>query len=211
MKSFFTLILTFFITIFISAQTDIPVTNGSLEDIKPIFQNKKLGNKWALEGFWFNENSDSSKFDGTNSGLAPGEGRDSSQALKSTIVNSSGKSAEVTLISGPHDISSYGPGTYTYTFYAKAAEALIKRPFWIVVSALYENKKTVGTPVVNTIDNGGTVSWKGLEDSFLEQSIKVKIADNAEGKNVKYLRLHIQHAGASNTYWFDDFKLTKDK
>jgi len=49
-----------------------------------------------------------------------------------------------------------------------------------------------------------------LEDNYLAQTISLKIANNAEGKNVKYLRLQVQHAKVSNTYWFDDFKLTKE-
>ncbi|SNR54414.1 hypothetical protein SAMN06265371_10518 [Lutibacter agarilyticus] len=210
MKVFFTLISTILISTLVTAQTEIPVINSSIENTTPFYQNKRNGDKWSLEGFWFNENSTQSKFDAANSGLAPGEGIDDSQAVKSKVINGNGAASEVTLVFGDNDISSYGPGIYTFTFHVKALKPVSSRPFWIVLNTLDRDKKVVSAPEVTTVDNGGTVSWRGLENGYLSQSITVKIADNTEGKNIKYLRLQIQHAIFTNTYWFDNFKLTKE-
>lgn len=192
------------------AQVNIPVNNGNVEDTAPMFQNKKNGKKWSLEGVFFNENANPTKFDAVNSGLAPGEGIDGSQAVKCKVINGNGAASEVTLIVGDTDISSYGPGTYTFTFQVKASEPVPSRPFWIVVTSV-DNGKNMSNKILSTTDNGGTVSWKELADGYTPQSITVTVPDNAEGKSVKYLRLQIQHGIFTNTYWFDNFKLTKEQ
>ncbi|WP_146192230.1 hypothetical protein [Marinilabilia rubra] len=188
------------------AQTNIPVNNGDIEDTTPMYQNKRNGDKWTIEGMWFNENSKPGKFDAANSGLAPDEGRNGSQAIKSKVINGTGNTAHVTLSFGDNDISSYGPGTYTFTFYAKSLKAPTERPFWIVCNAINGKKKNVTNQTLTVADNGGTVDWKGLENGYLKQSITVKVSDTTKAQN---LRLQVQHARNTNTFWFDDFTLTK--
>lgn len=191
------------------AQENIPVTNGNIEDTTPLFQSKKLWKKWAISGMFFNENADPTKFEPSNSGLAPGEGRDGSQALKSKVKDAEGKTADVTLVVGDIDISNYGPGTYKFTFYVKTADAFSARPFWLVCSALDEKKNDVSKQTLTHVDNGGTVAWRDLNNGYQEQSITLKLTKNPEGKDAQFLRLQIQHGRFDNTYWFDDFSLTK--
>ncbi|HKK63130.1 MAG TPA: T9SS type A sorting domain-containing protein [Bacteroidales bacterium] len=184
---------------------DIPVNNGDVENTTAMFQDASNEDKWSIEGMWFNENAD--VFDAANSGLAPGEGRNGSQALKSVIHNATGGSADVSLSVGDIDISSHGPGTYTFTFYAKSLTAPNQRPFWIVCNTFDMDNADVTSATVTRIDNGGTVTFNGLEAGYLEQTVTVDISENSGGNNAMYLRLQVQHGKEDNTYWFDDFSL----
>lgn len=206
MKKFFTTSFALIAFSCMNAQVNIPVKNGDMEDTTPMYQNKRNGKKWSIEGGWFNENSKPGKLDAANSGLAPGEGRNGTQAIKSKVISATGSTAHVALSFGDNDISDYGPGTYKFSFYVKSLDADKTRPLWIMCSAISENKKDISSEVLTQIDKGGTVAWKGLEKGYLEQSVTVKISKDAP---VKYLRLQVQHARYSNTYWFDDFTLTK--
>ncbi|PWD99480.1 T9SS type A sorting domain-containing protein [Marinilabilia rubra] len=185
----------------------IPVNNGDVENTTAMFQDASNEDKWSIEGMWFNENA-VNVFDVTNSGLAPGEGRNSSQALKSVIHNATGGSADVSLSVGDIDISSHGPGTYTFTFYAKSLTAPTQRPFWIVCNTYDKDNADVTNATVTRIDNGGTVTFNGLEAGYLKQSVTVEISENSGGNDAMYLRLQVQHGKEDNTYWFDDFTLS---
>ncbi|MFH4967721.1 hypothetical protein V8G61_05895 [Gaetbulibacter sp. M240] len=209
MKNFLIYSLTIMMGSGLFAQVNIPITNGDLEDQTALFKSKKFWKKWAVEGMFFNENAEPSKFDVSNSGLAPGEGIDNSQALKSKVNDAEGKTADVTLAVGDTDISNYGPGTYKFTFYVKTADAFSARPFWIVCSAIDEKKNDVSKQTLTHVDNGGTVAWKDLNNGYQEQSITIKLTKNPEGKDAQFLRLQIQHGRFDNTYFFDDFSLTK--
>ena len=181
---------------------DIPVNNGDIENTTPIFQDANNENKWSIEGMWFNENA-VNVFDAANSGLAPGEGMNGSQALKSVIHNTTGASAAVTLSIGDVDISSNGPGTYMFTFYSKTLNAPTSRPFWIVCNTFDKNGVNVTGTTLTAIDNGGTVNFSGMQNSYLKQTVSVEIS----GNTAKYLRLQVQHGKENNTYWFDDISL----
>lgn len=185
----------------------ITINNGDVENTTAMFQDIDNENRWTIEGMWFAENN-GSFFDATNSGLAAGEGRNSSQAIKSTVVNASDVSAGVVLLVGDVDISANGPGTYTFRFYAKSSAAPSGRPFWIVCNAFDLNGVDVTNATLEKVDNGGTVTFSGLEAGYIEQSVTVNIAENASGNDAQYLRLQIQHGKFNNSYWFDDFTLT---
>ncbi|WP_439130869.1 hypothetical protein [Polaribacter sp.] len=199
------ILLAIFSSSFIFAQTIIPLENGDIEDTGAMYQNKRNGKKWSIKGIWFNENSKPSKFNVANSGLAIGEGVEGSQAIKSTVVDGEGKTAQVTLVLGRIDISAYGPGTYKFDFKVKSKETTPQRPFWLVVNADDSRKKNITKEAISTVDNGGTVSFRGLENVYSRQSITVKVS----GDDTKYLLLQVQHGRFSNTYWFDNFTLTK--
>lgn len=194
----------------IAETQDVSINNGDVENTTAMFQDANNEDRWSIEGMWFSENN-GSFFDATNSGLVLGEGRNSSQAIKSSVINANNISAGVVLSIGDVDISANGSGGYTFKFYAKSLTAPTARPFWIVCNALDQNGVDVTSATLTKIDNGGTVTWNGLQNGYLEQSVTVNIAKNTSGNDAMYLRLQIQHGKFNNSYLFDDFTLTGPK
>lgn len=199
------------IAINICAQQNIPLMNQDIEATTAMATDPSNGDKWSIEGFFVNEDSPNI-FDAANSGLAPGMGRNNSQAFKLGIINSTGKAPNVAFSKRNISISNYGIGTYKFTFYAKSTTIPAARPFWCVVTAYDEDDTNLTNVagVVEKIDNGGTIVWAGMDIAYTEQSISVKIGENLTngGKNAVKLQLSIQSAKFNNTYYLDDFSLT---
>lgn len=180
------------------------VRNGDIEASTPL---SKQDSSYAIEGMFFKGAQLDTIFDVENSGLAPGEGLNGSQALKSTIQNATEEDEGLTLILDDVEMCDSN-GEYTFTFYAKSLNTPEGRPFRLSVEAFDEDGNDVTSETHSTTDDGGTVSWEGLESDYLAQSItSVITANTIGGKDPKYLRLKIHHGKYDNTYWFDEFTL----
>lgn len=206
-----TLTITFFcvFTFFVleSKAQQITITNADIESTSFFAQDSGNGNKWSIDGFYVNEVV-TGIFDQPNSGLDSGSGVDGSQAFKLEIQNSTGASADVSLMQDKVDISTTGNGTYKFSFYTKSATEPSQRPFWVTVTAFDSSNTNVSNDVLTKVDNGGTVVKNGMSTGYIEQSVTVNIAANSGGgADAETLKLNIQSAKENNTYYFDNFKL----
>jgi len=205
MKKITLLILAFLAFSFSFSQTDIPLVNGDIESNTPM--TSEDNKTYTIDGMYIFENTASDIFDEANSGLAPGEGIDGSQALKSTIHNAAGATANVVLATDMVDISSHGLGNYTYKIFIKSQTLPATRPIWMVYFAFDEDLTSVPA-TIEKIDNGGTITWQDLPNGFTEASVSINLINNPSGKDAKFLRLAVQHAREDNTFWFDNITLT---
>lgn len=203
----FTLIIAFiFFADNVTAQINIPLINGDIEDRMPMHKSPYGNNPYVIKKMFISLNS-GADFVVKESGLAAGEGVDGSQAFKATVVadKEGEKSAAVGLNFGPYNISDYGPGRYTFTFHAKTLEEPMGRPFWVTaVTSSSDTNMNSDPALIRTYDDGGTVSHYGMSDGYQKQSITFELLN----KKSNFIRIGIQSGKYSNTYFFDDLKLS---
>ena len=220
MKKYILFIL--FSTMTLSAQVDVPLVNGDMEDTNAPATNSD--GKYSIAGEFF-INDDLNTFDATASGLAPGKGRNGSQAFKATIGEVESESVAWKISFNKKHIDFQGYGTYKFSFYAKLENALIGRCFWITTSVVDDNWNNINGDVLTYLDldwqgnpgAGGVSSecWGDCQDSndymttdYLEQTISFTLTE-AAGITPKYIQLKIDLGRQpNNTYYFDDFTLT---
>lgn len=193
MKTVKSLIVATFVSSAVFAQTEIQTDNGDFESGTELKVGGKDQNFWKGEGFniWAKPES-KDLFDAANSGYVEGEGVDGSRALK--IVTKKGEKPFDFLINlGPVDFASSGAGKYQISFKVKSLKEE-KAPFWLVVKD--ENKENLGS--------GAAKNWKGMAEDWKEQTVEVEITEKS-----KTATLSFGLAKFDNTYWFDDFKVTK--
>lgn len=179
--------------------------NWDVEDITPMYEENGIK---KIVGFEFKENVIPTVFDAANSGLAPGEGVDGSQALKSTISGSTGASAGTTLWTDYIEIDSTQSGEYVFSFWAKSLISPSSKPFWILAKTYDADTNEITAQTLEKVDNGGTSSYQDMASGYTIHSCTNIIETGSGENNVKYMRFQIQHAKYDNTYWFDEFSLT---
>ena len=207
-------------TVTLNAQVDIPLVNGDMEDLTPMAPDPQNGDKYSIVGNFF-VNNPQDLFDVTNSGLVAGEGRNNSQAFTVTIGNTT-ESWHVSF--NKRNVPFQGYGTYKFSYYAKLANPLDGRCFWITSSVVDENWNNITNDVLTYLDldwqgnpgPGGVSSQKWGPDAddmttdYLEQTVSFTITEVA-GKTPKYIALQMDLGNqANNTFYFDDFTLTYD-
>lgn len=224
MKKYIFFIL--FSTMTLSAQVNVPLANGDMEDTNAPATNSD--GKYSIAGEFF-INDGLNTFDATASGLAPVKGRNGSQAFKATIgeVESEGDAWKISFNKKLIDFQGYG--TYKFSFYAKLENALKGRCFWITSSVVDENWNNITSDVLTWLDldwqgnqqtDGGGVSsecWGDCQVSddymttdYLEQTLSFTLSE-AAGTTPKYIQLKIDLGRQpNNTFYFDDFTLTYD-
>ena len=212
MKKYIFFIL--FSTMTLSAQVDVPLVNGDMEDLTPMAPDPQNGDKYSIVGNFF-VNNPQDLFDVTNSGLVAGEGRNNSQAFTVTIGNTT-ESWHVSF--NKRNVPFQGYGTYKFSYYAKLANPLDGRCFWITSSVVDENWNNITNDVLTYLapGQGGVSSEKwgpnadDMTTDYLEQTVSFTITEVA-GKTPKYIALQMDLGNqANNTFYFDDFTLTYD-
>jgi len=179
--------------------------NWDIEDTTPMYEEDGIK---KITGFEFKENEIPTVFDAENSGLAPGEGVEGSQALKSTVSGSTGASAGVTLWTDYVDISDFSSGEYVFSFWAKSSITPPTKPFWILAKTYDADKNEVTLQTLEKVDNGGTSSYLGMAAQYTSHTCTNIIKPNTSGgNNAAYMRFQIQHGKYDNSYWFDEFAL----
>ena len=210
MKKYIFFIL--FSTMTLSAQVDVPLVNGDMEDLTPMAPDPQNGDKYSIVGNFF-VNNPQDLFDVTNSGLVAGEGRNNSQAFTVTIGNTT-ESWHVSF--NKRNVPFQGYGTYKFSYYAKLANPLDGRCFWITSSVVDENWNNITNDVLTYLapGQGGVSSEKwgpnadDMTTDYLEQTVSFTITEVA-GKTPKYIALQMDLGNqANNTFYFDDFTLT---
>ncbi|MGB2471789.1 MAG: T9SS type A sorting domain-containing protein [Flavobacteriaceae bacterium] len=219
MKKYILFIL--FSTVTLNAQVDIPLVNGDMEDTSAPATNSD--GKYSIAGEFF-INDGLNTFDATASGLAPGKGRNGSQAFKATIGEVELENDAWKISFNKKLIDFQGYGTYKFSFYAKLENALEGRCFWITSSVVDENWNNITSDVLTYLDldwqgnpgPGGVSSQKwGPDDDdmttdYLEQTLSFTLSE-AAGTTPKYIQLKIDLGRqTNNTFYFDDFTLTYD-
>lgn len=205
------LILSFVLTRSFSvfSQNQVPLINGDMEDTSPMKRSEYGKHPWIIKKMLVAP-AKSKTFVEKNSGLAFGEGVDGSQAFKANIKNKNEgtNSSSTSLNFGWYDISEFGKGTYTFTFYVKAESMVKGRPFWIKVLASKGKGEVIPVKTsMKTLDRGGTVNFKEIHSGYKKQSITVEVTSD----EAKQIRLAVQIGKYSNTYYFDNIALIHTK
>jgi len=188
---------------------NVPGLNFDIEDqtamYKDTTETSEENDYYKIKGFNIKWNTLSDLiFDVENSGLAPGEGVNSSQAFKMKFSGARGTGTDMVLITELVDISDREPGDYVFTFSAKSLVATSGTPINLVVNTYDAD----GTNITSAtcIRNERIVS---LTSDYKTQSISFTVNANTSGGNdAKYAKLTMQSGKYDNTYWFDNFKLT---
>lgn len=188
---------------------DIPVVNGNMEAMNPIVWD---GSKFLLEGAYIGGSKVASLVaSAVYATQQAHSGNQSLEILLSGVDPNNPKTGDVALFLGPIDISAYGYGTYTFTFFVKTStQPTQSKPFWIVANPKDASGQAINRDNVLTVmDNGGTQNTSGIASGFVKQSLSFVIQKNSAGGNdAKQLVLSVQMAKEDNTYWLDNFRLT---
>ena len=212
MKKYILFIL--FSTVTLNAQFDVPLVNGDMEDLTPMAPDPQNGDKYTIVGNFF-VNNPQNLFDVANSGLVPDVGRNNSQAFAVKIGNTT---ASWHVSFNKRHVPFQGYGTYKFSYYAKLANPLEGRCFWITSSVVDENWSNITEAVLTYLapGQGGVSSEKwgpnadDMTTDYLEQTVSFTITEVA-GITPKYIALQMDLGNqANNTFYFDDFTLTYD-
>ncbi|WP_439130866.1 T9SS type A sorting domain-containing protein [Polaribacter sp.] len=198
MKKTITFIIAILLVGTINAQFSI--TNADFESNTAMSSD---GTNHYIDGYRIAENK-TGIFVASESGLAPGEGRNGSQALKSVIRDSNGTGGDVMLFSSNVDVSTYQPGEYTFSIWTKVETEVGNKALWLVVGARDADGKAVNG-LLTRVDNGGTMTdVANWHNGYVEATATVTFTD----PSVKTLDFRIMHATVNNTYYFDDISLS---
>lgn len=215
MKKITFLILSLISYTYSIGQNNVPLTNADIESPTPMTTTNNV--KYAIDGMYINEAVNGS-FDETNSGLAPGQGEGSSQALKVVTQNSgSTLSWHTQFVLDQVDISAYGSGDYTYSFRIKSATTPAAYPIWITLRTYDEDGTEVTANTVTNYSAGGQItSDAGVPGSTVGDMATAYqtawntftiISNSGGGKDAKFLDLRVQMSKEVNTYYLDNVAL----
>ncbi|WP_242155514.1 T9SS type A sorting domain-containing protein [Aestuariivivens sediminis] len=215
MKNIFTLIMAIMAFSFSHGQYNVPLTNADVESNTPMTTTNNV--QYTIDGMYVNEAVDGA-FDETSSGLAPGEGVGSSQALKIVTQNSgSTQSWHTQFVVNQTDISGYGNADFIFSFQIKSATVPESYPIWMTLRTFDEDGTEVTANTVTNYAAGGKISSEAGVDGYTvgDMSTSYQTAWNSftivphsgGGKNAKFVDLRTQMSKLVNTYYIDELSL----